>query len=558
MKKIILLLIFLLLAGNKTNNAQSAHPQPKLVVGIVIDQMRYDYLYRFYSLYGENGFKRLMDEGSNFTFAHYNYVPTYTAPGHTSIYTGTTPYFHGIISNDWYDKISKKSVYCTEDNSVKTVGASDENGEESPRRLLSTTITDQLKLATNGKSKVIAISIKDRASILPGGHYPDAAYWYDPDNGNFISSTYYMKELPEWVKSFNEKKLVDKYMSGGWYLSYPLEKYGTNLPDKQPFEADLFSEGKNTFPHLFKNLNSEKKYDLLRSTPYGNDLLADFTKYVLKHEQLGKNNYTDFLAVSFSSTDFIGHEYGPNSVEVEDTYVKLDSVVADLLTELDKRVGKGKYLLFLTADHAVAENPYFLKERNIPAGWFDPAVIKDSLKNFTISNFKNPDVLENFSNKQIFLNYNIIRSLKLNLTKVRRAYADYIRETFPLISQVYTRDDLEKLTAHRTSANLILNGFNPARSGDIAFELQPGYLYSSGGDATTHGAIYNYDTHVPLIFYGWHVPKQTVNKPVYIVDIAPTIADLLKIQEPGACVGIPIINSRHSVGKSEEEQTTKK
>lgn len=544
MKKITLLLIFSFLFGNKINIAQPQQHSPKLVVGIVVDQMRYDYLYRFYSLYGENGFKRLMHEGSNFTFAHYNYVPTYTAPGHTSIYTGTTPYFHGIISNEWYDRTSKKIIYCTEDNSVKTVGAEDENGEESPRRLLSTTITDELKLATNGKSKVVAISIKDRASILPGGHYPDAAYWYDPENGDFISSTYYMKELPEWVKSFNEKKLADKYMSSGWYLSYPLEKYKTNLPDNQPFEKDLFSESKNTFPHLFKNLNSGKKYDLIRSTPYGNDLLADFAKNVLKYEDLGKNNYTDFLAISFSSTDFIGHEYGPNSVEVEDTYVKLDSVIADFLTELDKQVGKGNYILFLTADHAVAENPYFLTERNIPAGWFDPAIMKDSLLNFTAANFKSTDVIESFSNKQIFLNYNVVRSLKLSPSNVREAYADYIRQTFPQVSQVYTRDNLEKLTAHRTSSNLILNGFNPKRSGDIAFELQPGYLFGSGGEATTHGSIYPYDTHVPLIFYGWHIPKQTVNKPVYIVDIAPTIADLLKIQEPSACIGIPIINEK--------------
>ena len=542
MKKLTAYLFFLLIISPFFKGfPQETKSQPKLVVGIVIDQMRYDYLYRFEALYGKNGLKELMNKGSNFTFAHYNYVPTYTGPGHTSIYTGTTPYFHGIIANDWFDRKTRKSVYCTSDHTVKTVGGNDDSGEESPRRLLSTTITDQLKLATNGKSKVIAISIKDRASILPGGHYPNAAYWYDPDNGSFISSTYYMKALPGWVKAFNGKRLVDKYMSSGWYLSYPLEKYETNLPDEQPFERDLFSENKSSFPHLFNKLDKEKKYDLIRSTPYGNDILNDFAKAVLENENLGKHNYTDFLAISYSSTDYIGHEYGPNSVEVEDTYVKLDSLVADLLNALNKQVGKGNYVLFFTADHAVAESPYFLKERNIPAGWFDPAIMKDSLQKFTRNTFNDPGVFEDLSNKQIFLNYKVIKSLKLNLTDVRRAYADYIRQTFPLISQIYTRDDLEKLTAYRTSPNLVLNGFNPARSGDIAFELQPSYQYSSGGEATTHGAIYNYDTHVPLIFYGWHVPAQTVNTPVYTVDIAPTIADLLKIQEPSASMGIPII-----------------
>jgi predicted AlkP superfamily pyrophosphatase or phosphodiesterase len=541
MKKFIIIFFVFLLGGFGHLKAQITIPEPKLVVGIVIDQMRYDYLYRFDSLYSDKGLKRLMNEGSNFTFAHYNYVPTFTGPGHTSIYTGTTPYFHGIIANDWFDRKLKRTVYCTSDHSVKTVGGNDINGEESPRRLLSTTITDQLKLATNGKSKVIAISIKDRASILPGGHMPDAAYWYDSDNGNFISSTYYMHQLPNWVNSFNDRKLVDKYMANGWFLSYPLEKYETNLPDQQPFEADLFSEKKSAFPHLFNHLNKEKKYDLIRSTPYGNDILNDFAKSVIENEKLGKHNYTDFLAISYSSTDFIGHEYGPNSVEVEDTYVKLDSLIADLLNDLDKQVGKGNYLLFFTADHAVAENPYFLNKRNIPAGWFDPATMKDSLKNFARNTFGNSKVFENLSNKQIFLNYNVMALMKLNPVDVQKAYAEYIRRAFPLVAQIYIRYDLEKLTAYRKSPNLILNGFNPVRSGDIAFELQPSYLYGSGGDATTHGAIYNYDTHVPLIFYGWHIPVQTVNTPVYVVDIAPTIADLLKIQEPTASMGIPII-----------------
>lgn len=544
MKRIIAILISVFFAGKCLIFAQTAPSHPKLVVGIVIDQMRYDYLYRFSALYGENGLKKLMNEGSNFTYAHYNYVPTYTAPGHTSIYTGTTPYFHGIISNDWYDKAAKRAIYCTEDNTVKTVGGDDDYGKESPRRLLVTTITDQLKLATNNKSKVIAISIKDRASILPGGHMPDAAYWYDPANGNFISSTYYIKELPKWAEKFNQKKLVDKYMSSGWYLSYPIKKYVMNLPDKQPFEMDLFSENKSTFPHLFDKLDTEKKYDLVRSTPYGNALLFDFSKAVLENENLGKNDYTDFLAISFSSTDYIGHYYGPNSVELEDTYVKLDSLVAGLLAELDKQVGKGNYVLFLTADHAVSENPTFLSERNIPSGWFRPSVIKDSLQRFSQARFKNQDILENLSNKQIFLNHELIQSLGLNLTDVCKAYAEYIRETFPLVTQIYTRDDLEKMTASRTSSNLILNGFNPVRSGDIAFELQPSCLYGDEDIASTHGAIYNYDTHVPLIFYGWHIPQQTVNTPVYTVDIAPTIADLLKIQEPSACIGIPIIAPR--------------
>ena len=544
MKKIAILLIVLLTPVFFISNAQTITPRPKLVVGVVIDQMRYDYLYRFENLYGNDGFKKLMNEGSNFTFAHYNYVPTYTGPGHTSIYTGTTPYFHGIIANDFYDRQLKKVVYCTSDNSVSTVGGTDKNGQESPKRLLATTITDQLKLATNGKSKVIAISIKDRASILPGGHMPDAAYWYDAANGNFITSTFYMKKLPEWVNNFNDKKLAMKYMSMEWGLTYPPAKYVNTLPDKEPFEGDVFKEGKTVFPHSFKNLSEKQKLDEIRSTPYGNQILADFIEAAIKNENLGKGKNTDFLAVSFSSTDYIGHDYGPNSVEVEDTYIKLDKNIAGLINELDKTVGKGNYVMFLTADHAVADNPEYLEQRNVNAGRFSPSNVKKAVNEFCKETFGTDEIVENFSNKQIFLNYNVLHNLKLDAFNVEHRIVQHLRHAFPEIAQMYTRADLENWTAYRTSPNLILNGFNPALSGDIMIELQPAYLFSGGKEATTHGSIYNYDTHVPLLFYGWHIPKQTINKPVYTVDIAATIADLLKIQEPNACMGIPLIKGK--------------
>lgn len=521
--------------------AQNPIQYPKLVVGIVVDQMRYDYLKRFSPLFGNDGFKRLIDDGSNFTFTHYNYVPTYTAPGHTSIYTGTTPYFHGIIANDWYDRIAEKKIYCTFDPSVNTVGAPDKNGQESPKRLLATTITDQLKLATNGQSRVIAVSLKDRASIFPGGHMADAAYWYDKKTGNFISSTFYMNQLPGWVDDFNKKKLALKYISGSWQLSFPPEKYTNTLPDEQPFEVDRFNEEKTTFPHSFKNVPGNKKSEKIVYTPYGNQILFDYIKTLIKSEHLGKNKVTDFLAVSFSSTDYIGHSYGPNSVEVEDTYIKLDAIIADLLKDLDQQAGTGNYLLFLTADHGVADAPSFLKTRNITVGRVDTLEIQDALKSFVQKTFGTSALIENISNKQVFLNHDVIQKSQLDEAGVEEACAAFLRKNFPSISQIYTRDDLEELTAFRTCPNLLLNGFNPVRSGDILFELQPGYLYGTGIDPTTHGSAYNYDTHVPLIFYGWHIPQQTVNSPVYIVDIAPTIASLLGIQEPSASIGVPLI-----------------
>ena len=234
-------------------------PRPKLVVGIVIDQMRFDYLYRFKPYYGQNGFNRLMNNGTNFTFAHFNYVPTFTAPGHSSIYTGSTPFYHGMIANDWYDKSEKKIIYCVSDSTERSIGSNDNQGAMSPKRLLVTTITDQLKLATHGASKVISISLKDRAAILPGGHMANAAYWYDNKTGDFISSSYYMKSLPKWVDDFNNKKFADIYLSGEWDLFRPVSDYKISAPDESPYEGDIFSEGKTSFPHSFKKCYSRCK-----------------------------------------------------------------------------------------------------------------------------------------------------------------------------------------------------------------------------------------------------------------------------------------------------------
>ena len=515
--------------------------RPKLVVGIVVDQMRYDYLYRFKQYYGKDGFNRLMNEGTNYTFAHFNYVPTYTGPGHTSVYTGTTPFYHGIIANDWYDKQSKKMIYCVDDPSEKSVGSNDDEGKMSPKRLLTTTIADQIKLATNGASKVISISLKDRAAILPGGHWANASYWYDNKNGNFISSSYYMKILPEWVNKFNDEKLADKYLSGEWTLSKPVSDYQICAPDEVSYEKDVFSEGKASFPHTFVHVKPGSKYAILESTPFGNQIVEEFAKAALKNEKLGEGNETDFLAISFSSTDFIGHAYGTNSFEIEDTYIKLDAQIADLLKALDKQVGKGNYLLFLTADHAALETPGFLKEHNLPTGELNYRKVKDSLKTFAEKNFSTADLIENVSNNQIFFNREVVMEKNLNLHLIEQKFADYLRDTYPEIASIFTRDDLEGKTAERTSTNLTLNGFNPARSGDIAVTLQPAFLSELLKQGTTHGAPYAYDTHVPMLFYGWHIPKQTVNAPVYTVDIAPTVADLLKITEPDGCIGIPLI-----------------
>src|SRR3989339_537581 len=456
MKKIIVLILTLIvLPGLCTSIYAQEVKRPKLVVGIVVDQMRFDYLYKYYPFYGNGGFKRLMEEGSNFTFAHFNYEVTKTAPGHASIYSGTTPFYHGIIGNDWYDKQSKKSVNAVVDPNYKSVSS--------------------------------------------------------------------------------------KHIETGWHLALPIEKYAMSEPDETNNEEDVFSEGKTSFPHTFKNVKAEDKYSKVSTTPFGNELVYEFAKSAIVNENLGSDDYTDFLAVSFSSTDYVGHAYGTNAYETQDIYVRLDSTIADFLTTLDKTLGEGNYLLFLTADHAGIETPSFLRENKIPAGELGNKNFTNLVSEFVPKTFGSDKLIENFSNKQIYFDREEVKKKGVDIHQLQQKTADFIRDSFPMVATIYTRDNLEGKAATREPENPILNSYNMAIAGDIFYTLQSGNLPTFREQGTTHGTEFSYDTHVPLLFFGWNVPKQTVNTPVYIVDIAPTIVDLIKIAEPSASIGIPLI-----------------
>jgi predicted AlkP superfamily pyrophosphatase or phosphodiesterase len=543
MKRLIALLSLIILISSVSVAAEKKDPpKPKLVVGIVIDQMRYDYLYRFYNQYSENGFKRMMSQGMNFTYAQYNYIPTYTGPGHASIYTGSTPYLHGIISNDWYDKTLKKTIYCTSDSTCKTIGADNTSGQMSPHRLLASTIGDELRMSNNGLSRVFAVSIKDRAAILPGGAMANAAYWYDGKSGNFVTSTYYTTALPGWVNNFNSLQEPAKMMASGWNLSLPESQYVTSMPDNGAGEVDVFAEGETSFPHSFDKVPLAARLDKLRTTPFGNDLLADFVVELIKNEKTGQGQYTDMLAVSFSSPDYVGHAYGPNSVEIMDTYIKLDKQIARLLETLDNTVGKGNYLLFLTADHAVKPNGGYLKENRMPYGNMDSKMVEDSLKLFCSRYFGVSDLIEKVEDNHIYYNQQLIQNKKLDLRVINTALTSYLRNTFPQMNTISSKEDFNPKMPTRSMNTFILNGFNPFRSGDLVFDLTMGYLTGTYHEGTSHGTSFDYDTHVPLIFYGWKVKPGESNKEVFVEDIAPTITNLIQIQEPNGTLGVPLIN----------------
>lgn len=476
--------------------------------------------------------------------AHYNYVPTETGPGHASVYTGTTPAMHGIIANDWYDKESKKEVNCVGDPAQKPVGTVN-GGAVSPHRLATTTITDELELFTQRRAKVVGVSIKDRGAVLPSGHNPDGAYWFDSKSGNFVTSTYYKAALPIWVDQFNARKLPEKYTNQEWITLLPVEQYKESGPDDTPYENRLKGKERSNFPYKLaelRKLNGE--YEMLLNTPFGNDLVAEMAKAALDGESLGQDNVTDFLAISFSSTDRIGHAMGPNSVEIEDTYLRLDRELADFLKVLDEKVGKNEYLVFLTADHGVAEVPQYMKDIKMPGGYFRPSFVEANLNEFLAKYFPGKKIVESLSTEQVYLNHEAFdaepRSAGVDLLIATQLIEQFLLNTEG-VAQVFTRSVLQQSAfEERGLKGNVVRGFHPKRSGDLMFVLESGWLAWGGITGSTHGSSYSYDTHVPIIFYGAGVKKGVSVKPYEITDIAPSLALLLNIRIPSGSTGKPI------------------
>lgn len=518
------LIAFLLIVLNL-----SAQERPKLVVGIVVDQMKMEYLYRFQSDFSENGFKRLMKDGYTFHNMHYNYMPTYTAPGHASIYTGTTPAVHGIISNEWYNRSLGKDMYCTDDASVKTIGdGTKEEGAMSPKNLQTTTITDELRLSTNFKGKVIGVSMKDRGSILPAGHFANWAFWYSK-TGNFISSTFYGDKLPDWVTEFNAKKGYMDYINKGWDLLKPIAAYDESLPDDNPYEGKLYKVDRPVFPYDLKSMVEKNDAGVLRTTPFGNDYVADFAKVAIEKEMLGKDAVTDFLAVSFSSTDYVGHILGPRSMELQDTYLRLDLTIADFLNYLDKAVGKGNYLVFLTADHAGAENAQFLKANKYEVTNIDYKDIPKNLKKFSMEAF-GVDLVKNYGSFNLHFDKEIIKTKGLDLVKVKQAFKEYLMKQ-DYVKRVYTEEEVLANSGADYHLNCIAKGYDVTQSGDMVILDKPGYI-EYGSTGTSHGTTYSYDTNVPLLFYGWKIKKGESHDKKEITQIAPTLSQKLMITLP--------------------------
>jgi len=533
---LLLLLVFAQQAMSQTKTSAPAVSKPKLVVGIVIDQMRWDYLYRFQPLFKANGgFKRMMGEGFSCDNTMIPYAPTVTACGHTCVYTGSVPAIHGIAGNAWWDNQLNRVVYCSEDKSVKTVGSNTDAGQMSPKNMLTTSICDELRISSNFKSKVIGVALKDRGSILPAGHSANAAYWYDPKNGNFITSSFYMNALPEWVNQFNNRKLVDSLYALGWKTGLSKETFADYATDDiKEYEGKPFGKDAIGFPYDFSAFIG-KDYSKISTTPHGNSLTAEMAKAAVMAEKLGKGTATDFLAVSFSSTDYIGHSFGPNSWEHVDDYVKLDDELGKLLNFLDTQIGKNQYTVFLTADHAVAHVPGFMKEHRLPAGKFDDNTARKEMNDMIKEKYGVSNAVESLFNYQVSLNHNKLDSAKADINAIKQQIIQMLLKK-EAVANAFETSKIMATSIPQVQREMFANGYYPNRGGDIQFVLKSGYM-EGGATGTTHGLWAPYDAHIPLLFYGWGIKKGNSHKEVYMTDIAPTMAALLKIQMPSGNIG---------------------
>ncbi|HTL07948.1 MAG TPA: alkaline phosphatase PafA [Chitinophagaceae bacterium] len=515
--------------------AGQALQRPKLVVGIVVDQMRWDYLYRYYNRYGEGGFKRLINKGFSCENTLINYLPSYTAVGHSTIFTGSVPALHGIAGNDWTEQLTGKTLYCTSDSTVQSVGSESPEGKMSPRNLLVSTITDELRLATNFQSKVVAVSLKDRASILPGGHLANAAFWFDDPSGRFITSSYYMPQLPEWVNAFNNSKRPEKLLENGWNTLYPINTYTNSDADDRPYEGKFTGETSSSFPHAMNEIY-KKNRSTLRSTPFGNSLTLEFARAALDAYQLGSGSATDFLTINCASTDYVGHMFGPNSIEVEDTYLRLDKELASLFQLLDTKLGKGQWMVFLSADHGAAHAINFMQEHQLPAEFWYGKPLVDTLNKQLAQQFNTQGLIRSIMNYQVNFNLAKIYAAHLDYSAIKKSVVEYLQQQ-PGILYAVDVDALGNSPVPEPIKSMIANGYYFKRSGGVQVVLSSGWFEGYSKTGTTHGTWNPYDTHIPLLFYGWNIKHGKTNRTTYMTDIAPSIAALLHIQMPNGNVG---------------------
>lgn len=509
-------------------------PKPRLVIGIVIEQMRYEYLYRFWDKFDDNGFKKLVNYGAVCKNASFNYLLTQDAPGFATIASGANPSEHGIVADKWYERLKDRMVSSVSDDDARPMPSGDKEERCSPRRLVAATLGDALQ-QSDPLSKVIGIGFEPESAILLSGHTANAAYWIDEQTGNWISSSYYFKQVPDWVKTFNAKKNADVYMSRPWspLLNYRL--YSNAVADSNQYEIGI--GGRTAFPYqpLLMNTN-QQKYSALKYTPMGNSYTKDFAIYAAIQESLGKDDHTDLLSISFASTENIGLKWGASSVELEDTYVRLDREIGFFLNFIEQELGKENILVFLTSNHGCSDNTDWLSANRTPAGQFKQVVAIQLLKSYLNALYGEGEWIKQYYRQQFYLNHILIEDSKLSLETVQDKSAQF------LIQLSGVANVTSSLTMQRTNYTdgiyrKMLNSFNPKRSGDIMLNLEPNWIEQTTTETCAHNSSYSYDAHVPLVWWGWKVERKIISRSMSMTDIAPTISTMLNISTPNMSSG---------------------
>jgi len=535
-------LLFSVLLGMLVGKAGAQDPRipsenPRLIVGIVIEQMRSDYISRFWDKFGEGGFKRLIHEGTYCRNASYNYFYTQTAVGYATIYTGSMPASHGIVSDEWYDRVSSKVTQAVADESVRTVGGSYDAGRYSPRNLLPTTIGDEIKLSNFRQSKVYGVSLDPVSAILSVGHAADGAFWFDNENGTWITSSFYMPNLPNWLADENKKKLADLYLTKTWDTSFPVSQYTNCLTDENPYETGI--EGRIVFPYVLsdiaKGMSISARYRLLWQTPFGNTLTKDMAIATMVNENLGKDRFTDMLTISFTATEHIGNAFGPMSIEVEDAFLKLDKDLEHFLQFVDEFVGKQNTLVFLTSNHGAAQMPAYLADLKIPVGYFNYNSALSLLRSYLNALYGSGDWIKGYFGQQLYLNSDLIENSKMKLDDFREVVAQFLIQ-FTGVSNTLTATALQNNQYTEGYQSKMQNNYYPRRSGDVFVNLHPGWVEKSLR-VTSHNSAYPYDAQVPLIWYGWKVKRDMIVRQVDMTDVAPTISSMMNIMPPNASTG---------------------
>ncbi len=534
-------LLPLLLASFGLSAQMSIPPEkPKLIINVVVSQMRYDYIQRYAHKFSDNGFMHLVNEGAYCKNARYNYLLTQSLPGVATIVTGTYPSVHGIVSNKWFSVLNGTEVDAVADNSVATVGGSYFNGKYSPRNLVTSTIGDQIRML-DSRSKVIGVSLEPSSAIISSGHNANGAYWLDINQGSWISNTHYMDSLPAWVDSLNVKEFADLYIGRDWSLVNPLNSYA---------EADtVIIRDMNVRKRIVEKLNSLaegivrkrktiKNYSALLESPFGITYTKDMAIAAIMGEELGKDQHTDYLSVVLTPTRHIGQSYGPHSIEMEDTYIRLDKELAHLVTFLNNEIGRHNYLLILTSDQGVATTPEHLEKSKIPGGYFEPLQATMLLRSYLNITYGKGDWVLDYHHKQIYLNRRLIEDSDLSLRDFQDKVASFMLQ-FSGVANVTTSYTLQSSNFTSGILQKFQNSFNQRRSGDVLLNLEPGWV-ERNGHVTSANSPYNYDTHVPLIWYGWKIRKMQILAPVNMSDIAPTISTLVGIGWPSGATGSPI------------------